>query len=363
MKKQVRILSAVCAAACAVSALAMPAAASYVETTTEPLAKVIRDLRTREDIFLNEKTSYCEYWNAEQWELITYRRISYPITIKAGTYDYDTVKAKLTELLTCRTPGSFVISDTEKNEYGNTATAYLLADGDTLTLSIDPTLFSMDESALLSYLQTLPGFVSVQYDLVGFYESDIPRPHSSNFSEWATFYVYVQDSTILQLSDFPEDLCVTTVEKASETTDGIYRVVLDTEKRKGSTDAFTLADAYPCAEEIKKIPQVTVISVPRLIADLYVDETPYLIDNGAIPLMTRGSCSGGDTLSSADAAVILQDAASTGAGLDETLSGTARIAADVNGDGKVNAQDAAYLLSYCAQDGAGLQPTWEALLG
>ena len=147
MKKQVRILSAVCAAACAVSVLAMPAAASYVETTTEPLAKVIRDLRTREDIFLNEKTSCCEYWNAEQWELITYRRISYPITIKAGTYEYDTVKAKLTELLTCRTPGSFVISDTEKNEYGNTATAYLLTDGDTLTLSIDPTLFSMDESA------------------------------------------------------------------------------------------------------------------------------------------------------------------------------------------------------------------------
>lgn len=61
--------------------------------------------------------------------------------------------------------------------------------------------------------------------------------------------------------------------------------------------------------------------------------------------------------------MILQDATSTGAGLDETLSGTARIAADVNGDGKVNAQDAAYLLSYCAQDGAGLQPTWEALLG
>ena len=38
-------------------------------------------------------------------------------------------------------------------------------------------------------------------------------------------------------------------------------------------------------------------------------------------------------------------------------------AADIDGDGEINARDAAYLLTYIAQDGAGMEPSWDVILG
>ncbi len=58
-------------------------------------------------------------------------------------------------------------------------------------------------------------------------------------------------------------------------------------------------------------------------------------------------------LNASDAAVMLIEAARTGAGGDSALTEAQNLAADVNGDGTVNASDASLLLIYAAELGAG----------
>ena len=64
--------------------------------------------------------------------------------------------------------------------------------------------------------------------------------------------------------------------------------------------------------------------------------------------VTMGDVNGDTVINAADAAIVLQHAASVGAGNGGTLNRTYRAAADVNNDGKANASDASSILRYAA---------------
>ena len=366
MKKQVRILSAVCAAACAVSVLAMPAAAYPMHMEGASISRVLQILENDPNAYVEKSQSQyyglkestpkgkydCIFYITEDnADVIQLNRFAYHMQFEKDV-DTQQLAEQLCSLLTKSEEAEAVTAETLLDTDG-THDASLTAEGSgKYTFTFDGAAYKADDAALCQSMQTLSGFVSVQKEVWGVSLQDMNiGPFFDATDDMGICRVELQDGASITAADFPAEYDVTVQQDEY----GRYFIVagkdLDMKQRR------QLLCYTNSLEQVKSMHVVYAVyeTIPAC--------EEHLESGGAAPLMTRGSCSGGDTLSSADAAVILQDAASTGAGLDETLSGTARIAADVNGDGKVNAQDASYLLSYCAQDGAGLQPTWEALLG
>ncbi len=74
---------------------------------------------------------------------------------------------------------------------------------------------------------------------------------------------------------------------------------------------------------------------------------------GLSPIYTSGNINGDNACNSEDAALILTEAASAGAGGDSILSRMQRSFADINHDSSVDSSDAAMVLQYAAYAGSG----------
>jgi hypothetical protein len=85
----------------------------------------------------------------------------------------------------------------------------------------------------------------------------------------------------------------------------------------------------------------------------YDGSDPYVYEDQYIPERELGDANGTKSINASDAAVILEYAAATAAGISYPVTAAFSKAADVNTDGNVDAVDASIILSYAATVGSG----------
>ncbi len=89
------------------------------------------------------------------------------------------------------------------------------------------------------------------------------------------------------------------------------------------------------------------------LLSVYDGKTPYIYDDQYIPSRSLGDVNGTYSINSADAAMILDYAATTASGKKYPVVHDFKSAADINQDGAINSVDASIILTYSVNKASG----------
>ncbi len=367
----------------------LPMSVSAAETSdekeyTEPLAYMLEKMRTDENIFYWQETDGGgSYLSEDVHERFALTKIQYDIHLDKGAvlsdaeiqalrkafrmpWDPDYVLPLYTEKTdetdnTEKTDNTNNTDETDETDETYGITLQKNADG-SYSLSWVPFLCPLYfyEDVFIDALRQMPSFLSLDKNAVGFNYNKVQH------AVYTDVYIYaeVDDGVELTRSDLPADISIKRVQNTTgehpECWKRIYTIYLDTETYG---DYISPDVIYPILQEVAALDKVKNVSTGGgFVPENIVDPTPYLIDNGAYTLLTRGDCDhdGSITMQDAYQALLCNSAAS----MDKTptLSDRGQQAADTDGDGAVSASDAYRILKYTSYEALGTEASWTEIL-
>lgn len=362
-----KIFAIVCTVAFFMVISNFPTFALYVDGEKRPMAQILNDLRTNsEAVFSRSGAGTYQYLTTEMFQELQLTRETYEIRLEVGAEMPENMLEDL-GLITKYAEGVIVpiisedmveISSSKYGIDGNLNEIYFVEkEPGIFEFSFSPAWYRIDERVFISYLQTLPTFLSVTYDAVGYYANDLSDDFTYDTSEY-TFFIQTKTANELSVEDFPEELCVKKVVKNIDEYRDYVGVQLDINTLGGNEED----QMYHYAQELLNMEQIQNVWLDTTMVDDSVDVTPYLIDNGAIPYVTRGDCDENETIDANDAYLALRHYAAGSVGSASVLSDRNRCAADINGNGKVDADDAYLMLKYYAAKSVGSDAQWSDIL-
>lgn len=375
MKRRKRIFTVICSAAMLTAALPVQATAIFDEK--EPLAKTLEEMQQNPDAFFQQfSPGIYHYLTEDDFRAVDVARKTYIIQLEEGSSLPSDAAEQLEKTIhKYNSAESVSVTEGAPEMNGYYANNVSLEDMGNSTYQLTLSKYhSADESALITYLQTVPGFASVSYDIAGYeitaidnlrYDFIGSQTRPSNETYPTTLYVQTLEGTSLSTEDFDAELGVTSVDLYANNNTVIvlndscvvYAVRFDT----GIYHDMTRSEMLQLVQRIEDMEQVESVNFNCMINDIFYGGNEP-IDNGAIPYVTRGDCDETETTTPDDAYLALRHYAADAVGGEPALSDRNRCAADVNGNGKVDPDDAYFMLKYYAAASVGGDAQWSEIL-
>ena len=375
MKKTKRIFTAICAASMLTAALPIQAAAIFDEG--EPLAKTLEEMQQDSDAYFRKSLpGIYHYLTAEEFRAVDVARKTYIIQLEKDASLPEDAAEKLGKTIhKYNSTESVAVAEGAPEMEGYYANSVSLEDMGNGTYQLTLSKYHRaDETALIAYLQTIPGFESVSYDVAGYEMTAIgnlgydfwgSQTHPATEYKSTTLLVQTLEGTSLSIDDFDAALGVTDVSPyANNNTVYVLNdncVVYEVKFDPTQYHIMTRSEMLQLVQRVADMEQVEAVDFACMINDLYygINEP---IDNGAIPYITRGDCDENETIDANDAYLALRHYAAGSVGSASVLSDRNRCAADINGNGKVDADDAYLMLKYYAAKSVGSDAQWSDIL-
>ncbi|MGN1403295.1 MAG: dockerin type I domain-containing protein [Ruminococcus sp.] len=368
MKRRKRILTATCTAAVLTGVCSMPTFAAGILAEGKPIPQLLEEMaQDTNSYFLETSAGMYHYLTEDNFYAIELTKKYYTIQLEQGLSLPKDAAAQLGKAI-CLYGSTDPVPVTEgapniTNHYVNGASLEDFGDG-TYQLVLSK-YCEVDETALITYFQTIPGFASITYGAAGYELTDSSLNLNYDFegSEKRptdgtpiTLDIQTTENIALTAEDFAESLGVVSVESVSNGT--AYRISLDPELYQ----KMTRSEMLQLVKQIEVMEQVETVDLHCQMNELAYAAVNEPIDNGAIPYVTRGDCNETETIDPDDAYLALRHYAADAVGGESTLSDRNRCAADVNGNGTVDADDAYFMLKYYAAKSVGSDAQWSDIL-
>ena len=368
MKRRKRTFTALSTAAILTSVCSMPTFAAGILAEGKPIPQLLEEMAQDTDsYFLQTSAGMYHYLTENDFYAIELTKKYYTIQLEQGTSLPEDAVTQLGKAL-YKYGSTDPVSLTEgapniTNHYVNDASLEDLGDGTyQLTLS---KYCEVDEAALITYLQTIPGFVSITYGAAGYeltdsslnldydFEGSEKRPADGTS---ITLDIQTAENVALTTGDFEESLGVVSVEMVNNSTE--YRISFDS----ALYQRMTRGEMLQLIKQIEAMEQVKTVDLHCQMNELAYAVVNEPIDNGAISYVTRGDCDENETIDANDAYLALRHYAAGSVGSASVLSDRNRCAADINGNGKVDADDAYLMLKYYAAKSVSSDAQWSDIL-